>query len=36
MEVLFHACDKITLLQNGRIEKIYRKEDFSELTRLKF
>lgn len=36
IETLFHTCDKIALLQQGKIEKIYEKEDFRELNTLKF
>lgn len=36
IETLFHTCDKIALLQNGKIEKVYNKEDFSQLNTLKF
>ncbi|BFO67558.1 MULTISPECIES: ABC transporter ATP-binding protein [Chryseobacterium] len=36
IETLFHTCDKIALLQDGKIEKIYRKEDFGQLNALKF
>ncbi|PWN66128.1 ABC transporter ATP-binding protein [Chryseobacterium oncorhynchi] len=36
IETLFHTCDKIGLLQNGSIEKIYTKEDFSQLNTLRF
>ncbi|AZA76206.1 ATP-binding cassette domain-containing protein [Chryseobacterium sp. G0186] len=36
IETLFHTCDKIAVLQNGHIEKIYSREDFSELNTLKF
>ncbi|WP_312306094.1 ATP-binding cassette domain-containing protein [Chryseobacterium sp.] len=36
IETLFHTCDKIAVLQNGKIEIIYDKEDFGQLTTLKF
>lgn len=36
IETLFHTCDKIAVLENGSIHKIYEKEDFSELSTLKF
>lgn len=36
IETLFHTCDKIAFLQNGTIEKIYSKEEFSELSTLRF
>ncbi|WP_229047788.1 ATP-binding cassette domain-containing protein [Chryseobacterium arthrosphaerae] len=36
IETLFHTCDKIAVLQNGKIEKIYDKEDFGQLATLKF
>lgn len=36
IETLFHTCDKIAVLQNGKIEKIYGKEDFDQLSTLKF
>ncbi len=36
IETLFHTCDKIAFLQNGNIEKIYEKEEFSQLNALKF
>lgn len=36
IETLFHTCDKIALLQNGSIEKIYTKEEFSQLNTLRF
>ncbi|MDQ1857075.1 ATP-binding cassette domain-containing protein [Chryseobacterium sp. WLY505] len=36
IETLFHTCDKIALLQDGKIEKIYGKEDFDHLNALKF
>lgn len=36
IETLFHTCDKIALLQNGKIEKVYHKEDFGLLNTLKF
>ncbi|UKB77844.1 ATP-binding cassette domain-containing protein [Chryseobacterium sp. MEBOG07] len=36
IETLFHTCDKIALLQDGKIEKIYGKEEFSQLNTLKF
>lgn len=36
IETLFHTCDKIALLQNGSIEAIYHKEDFSRLHTLRF
>lgn len=36
IETLFHTCDKIALLQNGSIEAIYHKEDFSRLNTLRF
>ncbi|WP_312509756.1 ABC transporter ATP-binding protein [Chryseobacterium culicis] len=36
IETLFHTCDKIALLQDGKIEKIYNKEEFSQLNTLKF
>ncbi|QXU49680.1 ATP-binding cassette domain-containing protein [Chryseobacterium sp. D764] len=35
IETLFHTCDKIAFLQNGNIEKIYEKEEFSQLNVLK-
>lgn len=36
IETLFHTCDKIAVLQNGKIEKVYNKEGFSQLNTLKF
>ncbi|MDN3693659.1 ATP-binding cassette domain-containing protein [Chryseobacterium tructae] len=36
IETLFHTCDKIALLQNGNIETIYNKEEFSQLNTLRF
>lgn len=36
IETLFHTCDKIAVLQNGKIERIYDKEDFGQLVTLKF
>ncbi|MEE6130147.1 ATP-binding cassette domain-containing protein [Chryseobacterium arthrosphaerae] len=36
IETLFHTCDKIAVLQNGKIERIYNKEDFGQLATLKF
>lgn len=36
IETLFHTCDTIAVLQNGKIEKIYEKKDFGELNTLKF
>lgn len=36
IETLFHTCDKIAFLKEGKIEKIYRKEEFSQLNILKF
>lgn len=36
IETLFHTCDKIALLQNGSIEAIYGKEEFSQLNTLRF
>ncbi|MGN7864362.1 ABC transporter ATP-binding protein [Chryseobacterium sp. 22458] len=36
IETLFHTCDKIAVLQNGKIAIIYDKEDFGQLTTLKF
>ncbi|WP_336687388.1 ATP-binding cassette domain-containing protein [Chryseobacterium bernardetii] len=36
IETLFHTCDKIALLQNGSIQTIYEKEDFSQLNTLRF
>ncbi|HCN50830.1 MAG TPA: ABC transporter [Chryseobacterium sp.] len=36
IETLFHTCDKIAVLQNGKIEKIYVREDFDQLSTLKF
>ncbi|RXM53248.1 MULTISPECIES: ATP-binding cassette domain-containing protein [unclassified Chryseobacterium] len=36
IETLFHTCDKIALLQNGSIQTIYNKEDFSQLNALRF
>lgn len=36
IETLFHTCDKIALLQNGRVEAIYHKEDFGQLNTLRF
>lgn len=36
IETLFHTCDKIAFLQDGKIEKIYDKEEFSQLNALKF
>lgn len=31
IETLFHTCDKIGILENGKISKIFAKEQFSEL-----
>lgn len=36
IETLFHTFDKIAVLKNGRIEKIYEKEEFNGLNTLKF
>lgn len=36
IETLFHSCDKIAVLQNGKVERIYDKEDFGQLATLKF
>lgn len=36
IETLFHTCDKIAFLENGRIEKIVGKESFSQLYNFKF
>ncbi|MDR2235220.1 MAG: ATP-binding cassette domain-containing protein [Chryseobacterium sp.] len=36
IETLFHTCDKIAVLQNGKIERVYEKEEFGELKTLKF
>ncbi len=36
IETLFHTCDTIALLKEGKIEKIYSKEEFSQLNMLKF
>lgn len=36
IETLFNTCDTIALLKEGKIEKIYRKEEFSQLNMLKF
>lgn len=36
IETLFHTCDKIALLQAGKIERIYTKEDFGQLSALTF
>lgn len=36
IETLFHTCDKIALLQNGSIQSIYHKEEFSQLNTLRF
>ncbi|AZA93572.1 ABC-type Na+ transport system, ATPase component [Chryseobacterium nakagawai] len=36
IETLFHTCDKIALLQNGSVEAIYHKEDFGQLSTLRF
>ncbi|WP_126650360.1 ABC transporter ATP-binding protein [Chryseobacterium aureum] len=36
IETLFHTCDTIAFLKEGKIEKIYRKEEFSQLNMLKF
>lgn len=36
IETLFHTCDKIAVLKNGRIDRIYNREEFSELNTLKF
>ena len=36
IETLFHTCDKIAILQNGRIEKIYDKSEYEQLKNFKF
>ncbi|MGG5207313.1 ATP-binding cassette domain-containing protein [Chryseobacterium sp. MIQD13] len=36
IETLFHTCDKIAVLQNGKVDKIYEKHNFTELNTLKF
>lgn len=36
IETLFHTCDKIALLQEGKIQTIYNKEDFGQLDTLRF
>ncbi len=36
IETLFHTCDKIAVLESGRIQDVYEKKDFSELNTLKF
>ncbi|NML69041.1 ATP-binding cassette domain-containing protein [Chryseobacterium sp. RP-3-3] len=36
IETLFHTCDTIAVLKDGRIEKMYEKDEFSGLNTLKF
>lgn len=36
IETLFHTCDKIAILQNGQIEKIYEKSEYEQLQNFKF
>ena len=36
IETLFHTCDKIAILQNGQIEKIYEKFEYEQLRSFKF
>ncbi len=36
IETLFHTCDKIAILQNGLIEKIYDKSEYEQLKNFKF
>ena len=36
IETLFHTCDKIAILQNGKIEKIYEKTEYEQLKNFKF
>ena len=36
IETLFHTCDKIAILQNGQIEKIYEKSEYELLKNFKF
>ena len=36
IETLFHTCDKIAILQNGQIEKIYGKSEYEQLQNFKF
>lgn len=36
IETLFHTCDKIAILQNGQIEKIYEKFEYEQLKSFKF
>ena len=36
IETLFHTCDKIAILQNGQIEKIYEKFEYEQLQNFKF
>lgn len=36
IETLFHTCDKIAILQNGQIEKIYEKFEYEQLESFKF
>ena len=36
IETLFHTCDKIAILNNGKIDKIIEKENFKELQNFKF
>ncbi|MEC5394285.1 ABC transporter ATP-binding protein [Bergeyella sp. RCAD1439] len=36
IETLFHTCDQIAILQDGKIEKIYSKSDYHELQNFKF
>ena len=36
IETLFHTCDKIAILQDGQIEKIYEKSEYEQLQNFKF
>lgn len=36
IETLFHTCDKIAILQNGQIEKIYEKSEYEQLKNFNF
>lgn len=36
IETLFHTCDKIAILQNGKIDTIYLKKDFEKLKNFTF
>jgi ABC-2 type transport system ATP-binding protein len=36
IETLFHTCDRIVTLENGKISNIFEKDDFEKLRHFKF